>query len=444
MDNTQVKPIKQSKGAYKFLWKLHHWSGFYSGIVIAVLCVTGSVAVFIPEIDYLIQRMHYNASSSPTKEWHFEHALNALTHKYPEYQSLRIEFPDNPGYAGIIHLGINSPQEDNRFSFFIDMGKDQILGRRNRQNSVANYLRQIHVRLYEGYWGRYFVGLGGIALVIVTITGLFIYGNFMKRQNYPQVRKGKNIRIRMADWHKILGISALAFNLMIALTGAWLGFQGWFKVKNPSRYQASVQTSQEVDKATQVNWNDVLSTTKAYFPDLIPLSAVVSTNGSGTITISGNIKGAIYERAINKLVVSKSELRPLFRYDVREKPFWHKFFFVQEALHFGDFGGLGVKITYALLGLVSAFLSISGFVVYFFRTGKGSKQKSDPMKITFVYAIIILLLLLFVAMISTLIGYSIASFIMAVIIDGGLACIIVYGIFKFITKKLRSPKPETK
>src|SRR3546814_13544545 len=83
----------------------------------------------------------------------------------------------------------------------------------------------MHVRLYEGNWGQQLVGIGGLALAVVAITGLMIYGNFMKRQVWPAVRNRKNIRIVMADWHKLIGISPLAFTLVIALTGAWLGLQ---------------------------------------------------------------------------------------------------------------------------------------------------------------------------------------------------------------------------
>ncbi|SEK30445.1 PepSY-associated TM helix domain-containing protein [Parapedobacter koreensis] len=441
MDNTRTKSVKTNKGEGKLIWKIHHWSGFYTGIVIAVLCITGSVAVFIPEIDYIIQRMHYSAASSPAKKWHFDQSVVSLTHQYPDYQSLRIEFPEKPGYAGIVHLTVKANTAEDRFAFFVDMGKDKILGRRNHQNSIANYLRQIHVRLYEGNWGRYFVGFGGVAFVIVTITGLMIYGNFMKRQQYPQIRNGKGLRLVMADWHKLLGISSLAFNLMIALTGAWLGLQGWFKVKNPSQYQAAAVMSGEADAQTTVNWEEVLGTTARYFPDLVPLSAVSSTDGSGTVTISGNIKGLIYERAINRLTLSKFGLQPVFKYDIREKPFWHKFFFVQEALHFGDYGGLGLKITYALLGLVSAFLSISGFVVYFYRTAKKSNRKSAPLKITFIYSVIILLVLVIAALVSTLIGYSTAALMMAVVIDGGLVGIVLYGLIRFLRRKFCLPKP---
>ncbi len=444
--NTGKRSDKPRKEDNKLIWKIHHWAGFYSGIVIAILCFTGALAVFIPEIDYLIQKVNYSASSSVTSEWHFENSLKELVHKHPDHQSLRIGFPAKQGHAGIISLTVNGKKnkDGNRFDYFIDMAGDKIAGSRNPQNSIANYLRQIHVRLYEGNWGRYLVGLGGVAFIIVTVTGLMIYGNFMKRQTYPQIRNKKGLRILLADWHKILGISALAFNLVIALTGAWLGLQGWFGIKNPGHYKAPAITEKEADIKTAVNWNDVLKSSHLYFPDLIPRYAVASDNGSGTVTITGNIKGLVYERNINKLVLSKADMKPLYRYDIREKPFWHKFYFVQEALHFGDYGGLALKILYSLLGLVASFLAISGFVIYLCRTEKKSKRKASALKIIFLYSMIILLLLIIIAMISTLVGYSTASFIMSVIVNTSLAAWILYFIIKPVLKKKQVLKaPDT-
>src|SRR5690606_34873515 len=208
-----------------------------------------------------------------------------------------------------------------------------------------------------------------------------IYGNFMKRQVWPAVRNRKNIRIVMADWHKLVGISALAFNLVIALTGAWLGLQPWlmrwFDISTPNRYAAAIVMEPAADRATAVDWHAMLTAAKKEFPDLQPRRIVPSTNGSATVTIRGNITGAVYERDINYVVLSKTNRDAVFKYDVRQQPFGHKFYFIQEALHFGDFGGLWLKALYALLGLTSGFLSISGFVIYQFRRKKQKPQKAD-------------------------------------------------------------------
>ncbi len=432
-----------SKKDNKLLWRIHHWAGLYCGIVIAVLSLTGALAVFIPEIDLFIQKQYYSVSSTPSEKLNIGNSIAQAEKQYPGMSGLIIDLPEKPGQVAGLNFFVGGEKglSLQRYYFFVDAGRDEIVGTRNQQNSLANYLRQMHVRLYDGYWGRQLVGLAGIALLVVAITGLLIYSDFMKRQPYPKLRKGRGLRILMADWHKILGISALAFNIVIAITGAWLGLQpklmSWFNIKTPNNFKPEVVISPEEDKKTSVHWDNLLAVAKKEFPDLVPNGIRASDDGSSTISFYGNIAGQAYERNANVLVLSKTDLKPIFKYDVRTAPLSHKFYFIQEALHFGDFGGLGLKILYAILGLTSGFLSISGFVVYLYRMDKKKVNRFSPLKTTFIYCMVITLVLIALAMVSMFIGYSKAALAAAIIINGTLAIFILYSLYAFIRKKLQ-------
>ena len=262
----------------------------------------------------------------------------------------------------------------------------------------------------------------------------------MKRQPFPKVRKKKGMRILMADWHKLLGISALAFNLIIAITGAWLGLQpkimSWFDIKAPNNFKAEIITSPEEDKKTIIHWESLLGAAKKEFPDLAPKGISVSGDGSSSITFYGSVKGKAYERNANLLVLSKTDLKPIHKYDVREAPFMHKFYYIQEALHFGDFGGLGLKILYFILGLTSGFLSISGFVVYLYRMNNKKKKRFSPLKTTFIYCIAITLTLIALALISLFMGYNKAALISAILINGTIIIFVLYTLIKYLRQKL--------
>lgn len=440
---------KAKRSDKQLLWRIHHWAGLYAGILIGLLSLTGALAVFIPEIDALIVRHHYHARSSApvTGDPRFGNAIDSMTSLFPTYSSMAIHLPEKPDEVAQVGLVVSSSGEDFlRYDFFVDPVSDRIIGQRNHQNSLANYLRQIHVRLYEGNWGRQLVGFGGIALVVLAVTGLLIYCNFMKKQSWAKIRKKAGPRIVMADWHKLFGISALAFNLVIAITGAWLGLQPWLMrwmdIKTPNAYRAPVIMDPENDKAIAIEWDKVFATVDKEFPELSPRDIVPSTNGSGAVIVRGNINGLVYERDINTLVLSKVDYKPLFKYDVRQQPFSDKLYFVQEALHFGDYGGLLLKVLYALLGLVSGFLSISGFVVYLYRRKK-KHPEANPMKLTFAYSTAAILFLLVVGLISLFIGYSPAATMAAIIINSILVALVVYGMVGLMKGKYRKRSVQT-
>lgn len=427
-------------------WRLHHWVGLYTGILIGILSLTGALAVFIPEIDAWILKNHYAATSTSTAGTiRFGNSVHTLAQQYPNYSSMMINLPETEGQVASVDLIVPSAGKGSeRHDFLIDVGGDRIVAWRNHQNSLANYLRQMHVRLYEGYWGRQLVGLGGIGLAVVAITGLAIYGNFMKKQAWPAIRQKANIRIIMADWHKMLGISALAFNLVIALTGAWLGLQPqlmrWFNITTPNAYKAPVIMEPDADRALVVDWQKALSAVKKEFPDLDPRHLLPSTNGSATITVRGNINGLIYERNINTLVLSKTTYEPIFKYDVRNQSMADKFYFIQEALHFGDFGGLALKIIYAFLGLTSGFLSISGFVIYIYRRGKKKQAPDRVMKIVFAYSMLVLIFLVTIALVSLFVGYAEASFLAGIIVNVLLLALLAYTLVRYVMRKRQAAK----
>ncbi|WP_257657423.1 PepSY-associated TM helix domain-containing protein [Parapedobacter lycopersici] len=419
-------------------WLLHHWVGLYTGILIGILSLTGALAVFIPEIDSWIVKHHYEATSTAVNGTpRFGRSVHTLTQRFPDYRSLTISLPEAKEQVAKVDLVVGLPgNRPARYDFFIDAGNDRLVGQRDHQNSLANYLRQMHVRLYEGYWGRQLVGIGGLALAIVAITGLIIYGNFMKKQSWPNIRQRVNLRIAMADWHKILGISALAFNLVIALTGAWLGLQPqlmrWFNITTPNSYEAPVVMEPTADRQMAIDWEKALAAANTEFPDLQPRHLLPSTDGSGTILIRGNISGLIYERDINSLVLSKATYAPVFKYDVRTQSFADQFYFIQEALHFGDFGGLMLKLIYALLGLTSGFLSISGFVIYIYRRKKKKQATAaTTMKIIVAYTMLVILFLTVIALISLFVGYAQASFLAGILINTLLVALLLYALIKY-------------
>ena len=437
----------KTKKNHNLLWKIHHWAGLYTGIIIGILCFTGALAVFIPEIDLIIQKQYYSVSStfSSSATPKIDRAFAQVKREHPKMSGLLIDLPDKNGQVATFTFQVKGKNKasNKTYSLFVDPVQDKILGSRDRQNSLVNYLRQMHVRLYEGFWGRQLVGLAGLAFVVVTITGFLIYGNFMKKQPYPKIRK-KNMRMLMADWHKVLGISALAFNFIIACSGAWLGLQPkimqWFAIKAPNDFEAKEVMDKKEDAKITVHWHEVFKSVKQEFPDLKPGYMRASEDGTATIAVHGSIDGQIYERNINALILSKTSYKPLFKFDIRQSTFTDKFYSVQEALHFGDFGGLGLKILYAVLGLASAFLSISGFVVYLYRTNKKEKRSISPLKTTFIYAVLILLILVLIAMISLFIGYRQAAFIAAIIVNGTLFAFIIYAIVSYLrrTKKVKA------
>ena len=90
------------------------------------------------------------------------------------------------------------------------------------------------VQLSQAFLLFLLVGFFGLTLLLSTLTGLLIYARFIKGVKWWRVRRGRGPQVSSSDWHKLIGILSLAFNLVIAVTGAVLGLE------NLARYAPEV------------------------------------------------------------------------------------------------------------------------------------------------------------------------------------------------------------
>ncbi|MEM6766252.1 MAG: PepSY-associated TM helix domain-containing protein [Bacteroidota bacterium] len=366
----EKKSSKNSK-LQKKLWAIHSWLGLYSGVVIAVLSLSGVLALYKFDIDHAL---NYSKFYTEPKGERIEigPVIDSLNQKYGAENLATIAVPSTPEKTWQISYYIRDGLSLKAPEVFVEPYTGEILGTRDYQHSFAYFIRNIHVRLYESLFGRQIVGLAGLALLISTITGFWIYGNFMKRQFFAAIRK-KNLRVQTADFHKLIGIATLAFNLMIAITGTWLGLQAWLQPvvmgDRPGFYKPEEKPlTKEEDLQMPFDVDQAIKRTNEIFPEMIVHFVSPSRNGSRSLRVAGNVPGQVYERFSFSVTLDKEDLSLIQKYDIREASMGEKVFFVQEAFHFGDFGGVITKILYSLFGLTSGFLALSGFVMYLKRT----------------------------------------------------------------------------
>jgi uncharacterized iron-regulated membrane protein len=265
----------------------------------------------------------------------------------------------------------------------------------------------------------------------------------MKKQLFGVIRK-KNIRIQMADFHKLIGITTLLFNLMIAITGAWLGLQGYLQPvlvgDRPGIYKPNeLKYSEEEDIAINVDFISAYKQTRLLFPEFIPSYFRPSKDGSGTITIAGSVPRTAFERDSFFLTLTKENLEEVHRYDIRQASLGEKVFYIQESLHFGDFAGFILKIIYAILGITSGFLALTGFIIYLKRTERRRKEKPSfielkPLLLKWTYGIVGVCALLI--SLSIAFGIVVPTILVIATLYISLAFMLVRSIFIFVKAKL--------
>jgi uncharacterized iron-regulated membrane protein len=364
--------LLSAKGARQ-LFAVHRWTGLVSGIFILFLSLTGAGLVFITEIDRLLNRSLL-VTEPAGQMISPEQAVAAATAAYPKAKVSSIELPINESSVFTLNTNrINTPQEVNQI--MVNPYSGAVTGTRMYSSSFKFILRQMHLRFFYFKWqGRVFVGFLGLVLLLSTITGLIIYNRFIRAlPHWWSIRKQRGFQISTSDWHKLVGIVALAFNLVIAVTGAVLGLE------NLSRYSDRVgyaihptpaKDSIPEPPATldgMVPVSAALAEARAAIPGFKPLAINLPRAEKSHYIVRGDLEGKIAMEGASEVGIHAMTGEPFYRKSAREVPTITKAYNWMDPLHFGYWGGVVTKILYLIFGLTTGFLSISGFIVWYMK-----------------------------------------------------------------------------
>jgi uncharacterized iron-regulated membrane protein len=340
------------------------WTGLLTGLFIFVICLTGAVAVFRAEIDRALTPAKVVAPGPARAS--LDDLLAAARREFPGGEVTYINFPaaEHEAYSVWVERAGESHE------VFADPYTGRVTGSRTGEN-FANVLRQLHVRFYYfGWQGRVVVGFFGLTLLVSTLTGLLIYARFIKGMRWWRVRRGRGPQVSSSDWHKLVGILSLAFNLVIAVTGAVLGLE------NLARYAPEVgkklhpQPRREVldnPPATlegMIPAGEAVARARAALEGFEPTYVEMPVAGSSHFLVYGNDHNRLTNAGASFVVVDTRTGAVLDAHSARRAEPVTRAYNLMEPLHFGDFAGVPVKILYLLFGLTASFLSVTGYVVW--------------------------------------------------------------------------------
>jgi len=316
--------------------------------------LTGTIAVFKEEIDRAVTpalRVVPRERRAPVDD--------VLRAAGPSASG--IVFPGDPATAYTVYVGAKQ--------VFVDPYSARVTGSREGEH-LANVIRQAHARFYFfGWQGRVFVGFLGFALLVSAVTGLLIYGPFLRGvlaqgKRWWQIREG--FQLATSDWHKLIGVTSLALNLVWALTGAVLGLENLLRY-TPELGKAVHRTpfvKTNSESRPKIRGDAALEAAKLALPGLIPTSLLLPSPKSGHYTIYGDIDGHFARHASSWVLIGAYDGRTVALSDARTVQAGVRLYDWMEPLHFGDFAGAGVKTLYLLFALASSALPISGFALW--------------------------------------------------------------------------------
>ena len=217
----------------KFFRKIHLWLSVPFGIIITLVCFSGAMLIFEPEITRAVKNDVYYVTEVKDSALPMGELMETVKATLPDSVSITgvTVFSDN---SRTYRVNLSKPR---RASLFIDQYSGQITGKYERIGFFSTMFK-LHRWLLDSAnphgdgvkIGKTLVGISTLIFVIALITGVIIW--------WPRARKGllHSLSISFSDgwkgfWkglHVAGGMYALIFVLAMALTGLTWSFD-WYR-----------------------------------------------------------------------------------------------------------------------------------------------------------------------------------------------------------------------
>lgn len=363
--------------ATRQLYVWHKWTGLVSGLFLFFVCFTGVLVVFKHEIDAaLTPGMSVPARSAPHAP--LETLLGSMERAYPKSRVGMITLAD--GRTDTHKISIRDGRKNREV--FLDPYTGEISGSRTGQN-LANILRQTHLRFYfYGWKGRVAVGIVGLALVLSSITGILIYYPFMKKLTFGRIRWKERLKLVYSDLHKFIGFVTLIFNLVIGLTGAALGLENLQRYSPAAKQILHPAPSAEDRKPRpdsiegRLTVDQAIAAADRALPGFRTVSVTLPRADRAHWMLRGDA-GPFVNEGSSWMILDTHTGAPIAMHDARKAHILTKAYNLSEPLHFGDFAGIPMRVLYALLGLASSALTVTGFGIWILKTASARRARKQ-------------------------------------------------------------------
>ncbi|HEX7012741.1 MAG TPA: PepSY domain-containing protein [Steroidobacteraceae bacterium] len=346
---------------------VHQWTSLICTLFLLMLCITGLPLIFYHEIDHALgyavdppERPGLAATAN------LDEIVEAARARKPGHA---VQFvsrdPDEP-HAWFVSLGETADAPTPSAFYMFDARTGEFLHEYPLEQGFMYVLFRLHYDLFTGLPGTLFLGVMGLLLVASLVSGTVLYGPFMRKLRFGSVRYERSRRIQWLDLHNLLGIATLVWLFTVGLTGVIntlaLPIYGHWQATELADMTARYKDAPPLRQPGSAH--RAVATARQALPDSdlsflafpgnefsTPHHYVAFMYGSTPLT-SRLLTPVLIDARTGELV------------DRRALPWYVTALLISQPLHFGDYGGLPLKILWALLDLIAIVVLASGVYLW--------------------------------------------------------------------------------
>ncbi|RZN34171.1 PepSY-associated TM helix domain-containing protein [Bradyrhizobium sp. Leo121] len=354
------------------LWSLvHTWTSLVSTLFLLLLCLTGLPLIFHHEIDealgYAPQPQAAAGQRPVPPQRIVEAALAADSGRVMQYISWD---KDEPGLVMAFTNDAVDGKPDNATVRAFDAVSTKLLGPVGTGPMLI--VLKLHTDMFAGQAGKLFLGGMGLLFAVAIVSGVVLYWPFTRRLSFATIRKNSSRRVGWLDWHNLIGVVTIAWTLVVGLTGvvntwAELMLAQW---KSTELAAMVAPYAGKPPPAHLASLDDVVAQATEAAPGMsIAFIAYPGTPFTSSHHFAAFMRGdtPLTSRLL-KPVLLDGETAAVA--DTRALPAYLQALLVSQPLHFGDYGGMPLKIIWAALDVLTIVVIGSGLYLWFARRSR--------------------------------------------------------------------------
>ena len=356
-------------------WRwVHEWSSLICTLFLLMLCLTGLPLIFHEEIDALTAPPERVVADAPLKP--LDEMLATALRDNPGQVPLFMSFDEDRPVVNVTtgptpdapatQMALNAyDRRDGAHAGFLSEG------------GVMPFLLQLHTDMFLGLGGMLFLGLMGLLFFIAVASGVVLYAPFMRKLPFGTLRVSRSARTQWLDYHNLLGVVTVAWACVVGLTGV---------------------INALADPIVQV-WRetDVAAMTAAYdgapplaggpTASLDAAVAAVAQAAPGArvqfIAFPGGDFSSAHHYAVflqgdtpltkRLLTAALVDAKTGELTAIAPMAWYAQALLVSQPLHFGDYGGLPMKLLWFILDLATIVVTGSGVYLWIARRGEARR-----------------------------------------------------------------------
>jgi len=354
----------------KIIFFIHLWFGLFIGVYFTIAGVTGSILVFQEDIQVHYLMPERTAVTPPTpaaKLMPLSKIIAGLRKDFPDATDNNFALitpPETPGGAWFLRL----PSGKKTYATTVNPYTGQVIRQYPSNETWLDWVDDLHVNLLKKAPGKIANGYLGLLAGILLLSGIWLWWPATLRQIKLRstIKRGAGIQRVIADLHNVFGFYSFLLLLAVTLTGSVIVFYAPVqKVVISVVGKSRRLPPPKVVPPPGAHWlpiDALLPAAEKIAPESSFVFILFPTQPRQAFLCYKRAKEGIWPDT--RIYINPYNGKVLRVDSDSTDPLDTRIMRSASTIHFGRWGYLGIKILYAIIGLIPLGLFITGVLMY--------------------------------------------------------------------------------